>query len=80
MRPHREPRIGTWYVGEADTGSFRVFDCDVASGVIHLRAADGRRLRMTFERWYRQPLTPAQATDVMEDGPVRFEWNEPVIG
>ncbi len=80
MRRHYEPRIGTWYVGEADTGSFRVFDCDVVSGVVHLRAADGRKLRMTFESWYRHSLVPADGADRMDHAPDRFEWQEPAIG
>ncbi len=75
-----EPRIGAWYVGEYDAGAFCVLECDVIGGVIHLRAADGRRLRMTFDRWYRQPLVPAQGIEQVEYRIERFEWNEPAIG
>lgn len=67
MAPSTEPRIGAWYDGELHTGAFRVTHYDAASGAIRLQAVDGRLVRMTLERWRRQPLNP-------------FEWNEPVIG
>ena len=80
MTRDREPRVGTWYLGEADAGRLRVIDCDVLSGIIHLRAADGRKLRMTFASWHRHPLVPADGGDRLDHLPDPFEWHEPAIG
>jgi hypothetical protein len=70
MAPSTEPRVGAWYDGELHTGTFRVTYYDALSGTIRLKAIDGRLVRMTLERWRRQPLTAAHS----------FEWHEPVIG
>ena len=61
MNPSFEPSIGILYAGERAAGAFLVIDRDESSGVIHMRAADGRRVRMTFERWSRRPLARAHA-------------------
>ena len=59
MGPQSQPCIGTWYAGEGASGAFEVIDQDAFVGVVHLRATDGRRVRMSLERWSRQPLAPA---------------------
>ncbi len=76
MQPDFEPRIGTWYAGECGTGAFLVIERDAFSGVVHLRSADGRRVRMTLEKWSQRPLNPAQSLHARD----RFEWYEPAIG
>ncbi len=76
MELRTEPCIGVWYAGERGTGTFLVTDRDAASGLVHLRSADGRRVRMTLEKWSSKPLSPAQNVPGFE----RFEWYEPAIG
>jgi hypothetical protein len=80
MRPQSQPDIGSWYSGEHHAGAFRVIRCDESCGVIYLRGTDGRLVRMTFERWSRQPLNPVPGSVRLSRGPDCFEWNEPVIG
>jgi hypothetical protein len=79
MELQSEPCVGAWYCGERHTGDFLIVHRE-PSGFIHLRAADGRRVRMTFERWTRRPLSPAPAGAKGAREPDRFEWNESVIG
>ena len=76
MEHQFEPRIGAWYTGECDTGAFLIIDHDTFSGVIHMRSADGRRVRMTLEKWSQKPLSPAQNVREID----QLEWYEPVIG
>jgi hypothetical protein len=78
MNASFEPSIGIWYAGERGTGAFLVIERDESSGLIHLQATDGRRVRMTFESWSRRPLTRAQSSMGLVDE--RFEWDEPAIG
>ena len=76
MKLESEPRIGTWYAGECATGFFLMIGRDADAGLIHLRSADGRRVRMTLEKWSRHPLRPARNVHRQD----HFEWDEPVIG
>lgn len=80
MTPQPSPSVGTWYAGECGTGIFQVIRCDVSSGIIHLGAADGRRVRMTLAWWSRRPLKAAEGGREPVRGIDRFEWNEPVLG
>jgi len=75
-----EPCVGTWYAGERETGLFQVIHCELSSGTVHLRGADGRKVQMTLERWAKQPLTPAEHRVGIECGTDRVEWIEPFIG
>ncbi len=80
MAPSTEPHVGAWYDGELHTGTFRVTYYDASSGAIRLKAIDGRLVRMTLERWRRQPLKHAPAGADLATAPHPFEWHEPVIG
>jgi hypothetical protein len=80
MKPNSEPCVGSWYAGERHTGAFRVIARDESSGVIHLQAADGRRVRMTFKTWACRPLNSAHGALELRGSSEHFEWTEPVVG